>query len=331
MSVNKWTIMKRLNLLMIFALVSVLFSFLVYVDGRRYLSLFERLMGGLSVASFFLFLGLLIYWLRRSASDVRTLNGEIHAMEGGDLTREITGVYGDGEIAMLAESIDEFRKSMKGQLATIEQLEKNNRLMTEEIAHDLRTPLTSLIMYLDFAQGELGDREPQAAEYITKAKGRAIRLKSLLDKTFNAVTVSDDQDTKKQKIHSHEVLRDSLRDLMTYLESEGFMVRLHVDVFYGQNNLCIIREALERVFTNLASNIMKYADKEEEILIRESEEERHLEVRIVNRARALEGESPAGTGVGTRIIRRMMDEMGGEYYAEEADGKYTTVLRFAKA
>ena len=118
---------------------------------------------------------------------------------------------------------------------------------------------------------------------------------------------------------------------MTYLESEGFMVRLHVDVFYGQNNLCIIREALERVFTNLASNIMKYADKEEEILIRESEEERHLEVRIVNRARALEGESPAGTGVGTRIIRRMMDEMGGEYYAEEADGKYTTVLRFAKA
>ena len=238
---------------------------------------------------------------------------------------------GNSELAMLAESIDEFRKSMKGQLATIEQLEKNNRLMTEEIAHDLRTPLTSLIMYLDFAQGELGDREPQAAEYITKAKGRAIRLKSLLDKTFNAVTVSDDQDTKKQKIHSHEVLRDSLRDLMTYLESEGFMVRLHVDVFYGQNNLCIIREALERVFTNLASNIMKYADKEEEILIRESEEERHLEVRIVNRARALEGESPAGTGVGTRIIRRMMDEMGGEYYAEEADGKYTTVLRFAKA
>ena len=35
-------------------------------------------------------------------------------------------------------------------------------------------------------------------------------------------------------------------------------------------------------------------------------------------------------GFGVRIIRRLMEEMGGEYYAEEKEGKYTVVLRFAK-
>ena len=330
MSVNNWTIMKKLNLLIILALASALCGFVIYVKGWVYFGLFERTIVGLAMVSFVVFLGLLIYWLRNNARFIKKLNEEIHALEGGDLNREISSYSGNSEMAMLAESIDDFRKSMKAQLDTIAELEKSNRLMTEEIAHDLRTPLTSLMMYLDFAQGELGDREPQAAEYITKAKGRAIRLKSLLDENFNAATIHDDQDAQKQNIHSHEVLRDNLRDLMNYLESEGFMVRLHVDVFYGQDNLCIHREALVRVFSNLASNIMKYAEKDEEILIREREEQRHVEVRIVNRVRAFEGEKPAGTGVGTRIVRRMMEEMGGEYYAEAEDGKYTVVLRFAK-
>ena len=65
---------------------------------------------------------------------------------------------------MLAESVDEFRKSMRNQLKTIEELEKSNRMMSAEIAHDLRTPLTSLIMYLDFAYGEIQGKEPQAEE-----------------------------------------------------------------------------------------------------------------------------------------------------------------------
>ena len=331
MSVNNWTIMKKLNLLIILALASALCGFIIYVNGWTYFDPFERTIVGVAMASFVVFLWLLIYWLRNNARFIKKLNEEIHALEGGDLNREIPSYSGNSEMAMLAESIDDFRKSMKAQLDTIAELEKSNRLMTEEIAHDLRTPLTSLMMYLDFALSELGDREPQAAEYVTKAKGRSVRLKSLLDENFNTVTVQDETETEKQRANAHEILRENLRDLMSYLEGEGFRVRLDVDVFYGQISFLIQREALGRVFTNLASNIMKYADKNEEVLICEREEETHLEVRIVNRVRAFEGDKPAGMGFGARIVKRMMEEMGGQYYAEEEDGKYTVVLRFAKA
>ena len=56
-----------------------------------------------------------------------------------------------------------------------------------------------------------------------------------------------------------------------------------------------------------------------------------MEVRITNGLRVFEGEKPAGTGVGVRIVRRLMEEMDGEFSTEEIDGKYTAILRFAKA
>ena len=329
MSVNKWSIMKKLNLLIILALTTVLCGFLIYMDGWEYFDLFERIMAGIAIVSFILFLSLLIYWLRNNARFIKNLNEEIHALEGGDLNREIPAYSGNSEMAMLAESIDDFRMSMKAQLDTIAELEKSNRLMTEEIAHDLRTPLTSLMMYLDFALSELGDREPQAAEYITKAKGRSVRLKSLLDESFNAVTGQDGQQDRTLRFQAYEVLSVNIRDLMSYLEDEGFSVK--VDIIHGLNNILVRQESLARVFINLASNIVKYGVREEEILIRAREEEKQVEVRITNGLRIFEGEKPAGTGFGVRIVRRLMEEMDGEFSTEENDGKYTAILRFAKA
>ena len=100
------------------------------------------------LAAMVLFFIIILTGIRREVEYVKRLNDEIHALEGGDLTKEIT-IRGSDEVAMLAESIDEFRKSMKNQLSTIERLEKNNRMTSAEITHDLRTPLTMLKAYAE--------------------------------------------------------------------------------------------------------------------------------------------------------------------------------------
>ena len=126
--------------------------------------LYNRALGIGIVESCLLFFVIIILGIRSEVRYIRTVNEEIHVLEGGDLSKEIT-IRGSDEVTMLAESVDEFRKSMRNQLKTIEELEKSNRMMSAEIAHDLRTPLTSLIMYLDFAYGEIQGKEPQAEEY----------------------------------------------------------------------------------------------------------------------------------------------------------------------
>ncbi len=280
------------------------------------------------IVSALLFFAIIINWIRKDIEYIHRINEEIHVLEGGDLTREIT-IRGDDEISMLAQSVNEFRISMRNQLARIEQLEKNNRLMSAEIAHDLRTPLTSQMMYLDFAQKEIEGKEPTAELYISKAREKSIRLKNLMDQYYSYTTMRDYFLIEKQSTQAYEVLNGYLGDITMGLESEGFNVRS--DIRYGHSSILIQREAIGRVFGNLFSNIVKYARREDEVVIRCREREKHVVVRIENGIRIFEGDKPESTGFGSRISRRLMEEINGEYSAEESGGKYVTILRFLKA
>lgn len=293
-----------------------------------YMSDFDKALAAELVVSVLLFFLTIFLGIRHEVNYLRLLNEEIQVLEGGDLSKEIT-IRGNDEISQLAESVDEFRKSMKNQLSTIEQLERSNRLMAAEIAHDLRTPLTSLIMYLDFAGAELSGDDTPAVEYVAKAREKSVRLKTLLEENFNYMTIPDYFLAEKQTVQAYEVLSGYIGDMLTLLESEGFNV--HSDVSFGQCRIITQREAIGRVFSNLLSNIVKYADRDEGVFILCRDKGKHMELRIENRIRVFDGGKPDSTGFGSRIVRRLMKEMDGEYGVEETDGAYITILRFLKA
>lgn len=294
----------------------------------KFRGLFTQILLIGAMLSLFLFFGIVVIGIRREVDYIHTINEEIHILEGGDLTREIT-IEGSSEITTLAESVNEFRKSLQAQLSTIERLENSNRLMAAEIAHDLRTPLTSLMMYLDFAQGEIRGKEPQAEEYLSKAREKSVRLKSLIDQNFDCVTMKGYFTIEKQAVPAYDVLSGYIGDILTYLEGEGFHVRS--DVSYGNSSIVIQREGIGRVFSNIVSNITKYANRDAEVFISCKESEEYVEIRFVNTVRVFEEGKPESTGFGYRIIKRLMEEMDGEYIVKEEGGFYTTDLRFVKA
>ena len=326
MSANKWMIMKKLGVLMALAFAAAAGFFVIACIIEERFSI--RALPFVILTSVIVFVCIVIAGIKKEVDYIHVINNEIQVLEGGDLSREIT-IRGSDEVTMLAESIDEFRKSMKNQLSMIEQLEESNRLMAAEIAHDLRTPLTALIMYLDFALSEIGDREPQAEEYLIKAQDKAARLKNLLAENFNYNTLPDYFLIEKQQLQAFEVLGGFLGDMMTLLESEGFYVRS--DTIYGHSSILIQRDAAGRVFGNLVSNIMKYAQRDAEVLFYCREKPQYVEIRISNLVRQFEEGKPDSTGFGARIVKRLMKEMDGEYKAEEKDGIYTAILHFMKA
>ena len=279
------------------------------------------------VATILLFFAIIVIGVRKEIEYIHLITEEIQVLEGGDLTREIT-VRGDDEITTLAESVNEFRESMLNQMAMIEQLEKSNRRTLAEIAHDLRTPLTSLIMYLDFAQKEIEGREPTAELYLTRAGEKSVRLKNLLDENYCYTTMQDYFLMEKTKEPAYEVLRGFMGDINSGLEREGFFVRSEIS--FGHSEILVQRDAVARVFGNLMSNIIKYASKEDEVLVCCEEQDKFVVVTAVNKVRGFEGEKPESTGFGSRISKRLMEEMGGDYSTEESGGFFTTTLRFLK-
>ena len=113
------------------------------------------------------------------------------------------------------------------------------------------------------------------------------------------------------------------------LETEGFNVRS--DISFRKCSILIQRDAVARVLGNLMTNILKYADRDGEVCICGREKDKYLEIRITNDVRIFDEGKPESTGFGARIVKRLIEEMDGEYSTCEKDGKYTTVLRFLKA
>ena len=93
----------------------------------------------------------------------------------------------------------------------------------------------------------------------------------------------------------------------------------------------IQREGIGRVFSNIVSNMTKYAKRDAEVFICCKEKEDYVEIRFVNAVRVFDEDKPESTGFGYRIIKRLMEEMDGKYIVREADGFYTTELQFLKA
>ena len=182
--------------------------------------------------------------------------------------------------------------------------------------------------YLDFAQKEIEGKEPAAELYLTRAREKSARLKNLLDQNYSYTTMQDYFQMEKTVEPAYEVLRGFLGDINSGLEREGFFVRSEIS--FGHSRILVQRDAVARVFGNLMTNINKYASKEDEVLVCCREREKYVEVAAVNKVRIFEGEKPESTGFGSRISKRLMEEMNGDYSVEESDGVFTTTLRFLK-
>ena len=114
--------------------------------------------------------------INRKISYIGKLEREIKILEGGNLDYKIT-VSGKDELSSLAWSIDEMRKSFVERLGSEERMRSANRELITAISHDLRTPLTILLGYMDII--ELGKYKTQEDlhQYIHNSREKAYQIK----------------------------------------------------------------------------------------------------------------------------------------------------------
>lgn len=106
-----------------------------------------------------IFLLIVLLGIRKSLRYLQTIHQEIHILEGGELDYEMT-VKGHDELAMIAKSIEDLRKAFLDKLQAIDELQEESRSLVTEMSHDMRTPLTSLMMNLEFAKKRRLERIP---------------------------------------------------------------------------------------------------------------------------------------------------------------------------
>ena len=139
------------------------------------------------VIAFAILLSIMLLYIKRVTGRILDLGEDVNAVAAGN-TASVISVSGKDEIATLAANVENMRSSM------VENYEKekaalnaNSELITS-MSHDIRTPLTVLLGYLDIMSASAeGDEQMQA--YIKAAESTALRLKRLSDDMFGYLLV----------------------------------------------------------------------------------------------------------------------------------------------
>ena len=119
------------------------------------------------VISFIIMMAIVFAGMRREVKYIRTLYLETQILEGGNLEYEIT-VRGTDELSELAHEINSMRISLKDQYERDIELTETNQRMITEISHDLRTPLTTILLYTEIIKKHKYRDLDEANEYIEK-------------------------------------------------------------------------------------------------------------------------------------------------------------------
>ncbi len=260
--------------------------------------------------TFLFFVIIMLFFINRKTSYIAILDNEIKILEGGNLDYPIT-INGKDELTSLAQSINEMRKSFIERLESEDRARMANSELVTAMSHDLRTPLTALVGYLDIIEYKKYKTDEDLNKYIRNSREKAYQIKQLSDKLFEYFTVfnTDDNELELDLFDGIQLIDQLIDEQLLILQNNGFHFQYHSceTPFTIEVHLISIR----RVFDNIFSNITKYADKSKPVKINCYLKHQLLFIDIENDIKSNLGKV-SSTGIGMKTCERIIKMHNGK-------------------
>lgn len=263
------------------------------------------------VIAFAVLLSIMLFYIKRVTGRILDLGEDVNAVAAGN-TASVISVSGSDEIATLAKNVENMRSSM------VENYEKekaalnaNSELITS-MSHDIRTPLTVLLGYLDVMRAS-AEGDAQMQEYIKAAESTALRLKKLSDDMFGYLLVFGNPNTtpELERYDAETLIGQMLSEHVLLIGESGYNVDTSSidDSVLSGKSIVTDPQSLVRIFDNAFSNLYKYADKAKPIKISISGGACEIIIEISNHIRH-DGEKVESNGIGLRTCSKLAEQIG---------------------
>ena len=283
--------------------------------------------------------------IRKKIMYIKRITESINDIANGNLGLTIE-MKGNDELSRLAENINSMSKELASKFEYERQLEMAKNELITNVSHDLRSPLTSIIGYLDLLKkGQYSDGN-QLKEYLETSYSKSKRLESLINELFEYTRLS----SPDVKLDFNEV------DLAGLLEQ---LIGEYVPMF-EKEKLTIVKsipdeeipikmdvEKLVRVYENLFVNAIKYSLKPSEVHVDLDIHDTMAVLKVSNRVEAppiddintlferfyigdKARKNNQGTGLGLAISKRIVELHGGTIRAEYKEGWITFIVEQPK-
>lgn len=295
------------------------------------------------LVSIWIFLGFAIYITKRLSYLSYVIEGT-EKIKQGELDYKIK-IAGNDNFTSLAENINNIGEGLD---KAIEEQVKSERMKSDlitNVSHDLKTPLTSIINYVDLIKKEESIQPDYINDYINVLESKSKRLKLLIEDLFEASKVSSGNiELQISKIDLAQLLRQSIGELEEKLSKSNLDIKLNIP----NNKVYIWADGrrMYRVFENLLSNIAKYSLEGTRVYIDVYDYDKNLKVTMKNISsyelnfdpseimerfkRADESRNTEGSGLGLAIARDLVNLQGGKFYIEIDGDLFKANLEFQK-
>lgn len=279
---------------------------------------------------------------RQRKTALRRISRRLEEILDADSDENVMVFTDDKALAELAAQINRLLESRRNVRADYRRTEVASKKMLSNISHDIKTPMTVILGYLEILRLRDGN------EMLEKVERKAKGVMELIDQFFSLAKLeSGDTCLEMERMDLCEVCRESILDFYELLTEKEFQVEIGIpaEPVYVLGS----REAVQRILYNLISNAVRYGSdgKYAGIFLKTDGQAAYVEVadrgKGISRAQAeavfdrlFTGEDSRnreiqGNGLGLSIARGLARQMGGEITLDsEAHVRTVFTLRLKK-
>ncbi len=251
------------------------------------------------------------------------------------------------DVGFLNRDFEELAQEINRQIDKTKKAEAEKRTTENElkqaishIAHDIRTPMTSIVGYIQFLESDEISSEMKK-EYIETIKSSAGRLKVLLEDFFELSIIEQaDYPLKMERVKFNDLVLEVLFGF--YEEFNKRNIEPAIRIPEDDMIMLLDPSAVKRVIENLLVNAIRYSSGEVTILLQncitsiqlkisnsvDSLNEQDVKQMFDRFYKADQTRTGKGTGLGLPIAKSLMEKMNGNIYAELRDNQLTMICEW---
>ncbi len=225
---------------------------------------------------------LLVFWLltNRMSRKVRKMAEDVADMAMGNLDIRLSTDQKD-EFGRIAFSINQLAETINTSRERAEEAEKMKNTLITSVAHDLRTPLTSVIGYLDLVRSDPDMAPEQRSKCLSIAGNKAGQLKNMIDDLFSFSTSAyTETPLDLKKVNVITFLGQVLDEMYPVFEENDLKVTFEKDAAVYE--IMADSGQLVRVFENLLGNAVRYGKNGKRIRVFTRSAPDQIQLHIIN-------------------------------------------------